>query len=247
MNEIIERFVIFQFVTDVIQVIFGAGLCFGALKWRRGSLTSTAVLWGLALGLWLGGSMMSYGGGSIESLLICGALGILIFPILTYTVPGVNRFVLGFVFGTKFIAMLTTVLFKDGSVDLATALVFPILAGTILGLIMMAWVQMRVMPFVLCCTFIGASDIAPTIAKWINRGIFIGTGDYSILLDPIDLVFALFKIELTDSVTLGVMVFLVTIGCVVQLKHLKKQGIPYNTPIIGFEAPRSENGKISIG
>lgn len=246
MSELIERFFIFQFITEFIQVIFGAGLCFGALKWRRGSLTSTAVIWGLLLGLWIGSSFLSSGSGSFELLIICCALGMLIFPILTYTVPGVNRFVLGFLFGTKFVAMITTILFKEGSIDIIEALVSPLIAGTLIGLIMMAWIQMRVMPFVLCSTFIGASSIAPTIAEWINRGGFIITGSSSFLPDPIDLLFALFKIELTDTITLLVMATLLILGCAIQLSRLKTQGIPYDTPIIGFEIPCSENEKETV-
>lgn len=243
MGELLERIVIYQFITELVQVIFGAGLCFGALKWRRGSLTSTAVIWGLILGFVIGSSM----DGDIGTVLICCGVGMLIFPILTYTIPGVNRFVLGFLFGTKFVAMITTVLFKEGAMDMITAFVSPMVVGTIIGLIMMAWIQMRVMPFVLCCTFIGASDIAPTIADWINRGGFIATGDISFLIDPIDLLFALFKIELTDAITLFVMIPLLVIGSVIQLRSLRANGIDYDTPIIGFEVPRSENGKITTG
>lgn len=244
MEEIVARLFAFQFVTDLIDVAFGAGLCFGALKWRRGSLTWTSVIWGLVLGLWLGNSTMSIAGESIEWLLICALLGAVIFPTLTYTIPGVNRFVLGYIFGMKFTLMITTVLFKDGAMEFISMVTTPVLAGTIIGLIMMAWIQMRVLPFVLCCTFIGASQIAPTIVEWINRGLFVATGDASILFDPIDLIFALFKIELTDSLTLGVMIILMAVGCVIQLNNLTSRGISYNTPIIGFEVPLSENGKI---
>lgn len=241
MSELIERILIFQFITELVQVVFGVGLCFGALKWRRGSLTSTAVIWGLLLGLWIGSAFLSSESGSVEQLLICGAIGMLIFPILTYTVPGVNRFVLGFLFGTKFVAMITTILLKNGFIDIVEALVSPMIAGTIIGLIMMAWVQMRVMPLVLCSTFIGASSIAPTIAEWINRGGFIITGSSYFLPDPIDLLFALFKIELTDTITLFVMVALLIFGCAIQLSSLKTQGIPYDAPIIGFEIPCSDS------
>lgn len=244
MYEFLERLAIFQIVTEVIQVIFGAGLCFGALKWRKGSLTTAAVVWGLALGFSLGLSIVSSGNGDWEILLITCGLGALIFPILTYTVAGVNRFILGFLFGTKFIAMLTTVLFREGMIDFDIAFMLPLVCGALIGLIMMAWVQMRVLPFVLCCTFIGASDIAPTVSEWVNRIGYSVTGDISFLFNPVDLLFSLFKIELTDTMTLVTMTLLLILGCTIQLNRLKAQGISYSTPLIGFEAPRSENGKI---
>ena len=39
MDEILARLLVFQVVIDLISVTVGAGLCFGALKWRRGLLT----------------------------------------------------------------------------------------------------------------------------------------------------------------------------------------------------------------
>ena len=51
MEEILARLLAFQIVIDLISVTVGAGLCFGALKWRRGLLTTTAIAWGLFLGV----------------------------------------------------------------------------------------------------------------------------------------------------------------------------------------------------
>lgn len=246
MYEFLERLAAFQIVTEVIQVIFGAGLCFGALKWRKGSLTTTAIIWGLVLGFSLGLSITYAGDGDVGVLLITCGLGAVVFPILTYTVAGVNRFVLGFLFGTKFIALITTAMFKEGAMDFDVAFMIPYVCGAFIGLCMMAWVQMRVLPFILCSTFVGASEIAPTISEWVNRIGYSTTGDISYLIDPVDLLFSLFKIELTDTVTLITMTVLLIVGCAIQLNSLKEQGIPYSTPIIGFEAPRSKNGKIEI-
>lgn len=246
MFEIMEHLAIFQIVIEVIQVTVGTGLCFGALKWRKGTLTTMAVIWGVALGFALGLSIIYSGNGDGGVLLITGGLGALIFPILTYTVAGVNRFVLGFLVGTKFVGMITTVLLKEGVMDIGEAFLVPMVCGALIGLAMMAWVQMRVLPFVLCCTFIGASDIAPTVSEWVNRIGYSVTGDISFLFDPVDLLFALFKVELTDAVTLIVMTLLLIVGCSTQLKRLKTQGIAYSTPIIGFEVARSENAEIEL-
>ena len=144
MYELLERLAVFQVVIEVIQVIFGAGLCFGALKWRRGSLTTTAAIWGLLLGFSLGFSIVYSGGGDIGILLMTCGLGAVVFPILTYTIAGVNRFVLGFLFGTKFVALITTVLFKEGAMDFEVALILPFACGAFVGLIMrLSWQMTR--------------------------------------------------------------------------------------------------------
>lgn len=43
MGEILSRLLVFQIVLDLISVTVSAGLCFGALKWRRGLLMTTAI------------------------------------------------------------------------------------------------------------------------------------------------------------------------------------------------------------
>lgn len=240
MSEIASRLIVFQVVIDLIKVTVGAGLCFGALKWRRGLLSATASYWGVFLGIILAFLM----DGDIEQIIIFALIGLILFPVLTYTIPGVNRFVLGFLVISKLFFMLTTVLAKSGDMGIEAAVVLPLIAGTIVGLFLMAWTRVRVSAFVLGCTFIGASEIAPVISEWINRILFAATGNYSYLFDPVDLLFSLFKVELTDTWALIAMVVLMIWGACKQINALKEAGIPLNTPVISFEAPRSENGKL---
>lgn len=239
---ILSNLLIFQFITELIKVTVGAGLCFGALKWRRGLLTTTAIGWGFLLGYLLAivVSEMSDGAGA----LICVPAGIIILPILTYTVPGVNRFILGFLVSSKLFFMLTTFLAKEGSMDIEQAIIVPLLAGTVVGVGLMAWTKMRVSAFVLGCTFVGASEIAPVVSEWANRILFSITSDIEYLYDPVDLFFALFKVELTDQWMLIAMILFMGWGGYKQIQKLKASGISLDTPLIGFEVPRADNGKI---
>ena len=50
-GKILSNLLIFQIITELIKVTIGAGLCFGALKWRRGLLTTTAIGWGFFLAM----------------------------------------------------------------------------------------------------------------------------------------------------------------------------------------------------
>ena len=239
---IVQNLLIFQIITSILKVTVGAGLCFGALKWRRGALTGTAIAWGAVLGLLaailFGNEMGRYGG------IICIVAGIIILPVLTYTVPGVNRFVLGFLVSSKLFFMLTTVLAKEDAIDGTTAFTLPLIAGTFVGLGLMAWVEMRVSAFIIACSFIGASEIAPEVSEWVNRILFSVTGDYGYIFDPTDLIFAFFKIELTDQWTLIAMIVLMIWGGHKQITKLKENNIPLDTPLIGFESPYGKNGRI---
>lgn len=241
MGEILSRLLVFQIVLDLISVTVGVGLCFGALKWPKGLLTTTAIAWGFFLGV-IAAMLVGKAAGEVGALL-CILIGTIGLPILTYTSPAVNRFVLGFLVSSKLFFMLTTWLAKDHGLGIEEAIMVPLIAGTVVGVALMAWKQVSVSAFVLGCTFIGASQIAPVISQWINRIAFGITGNIEYLFDPVDLIFALFKIELTDKWTLGAMVAFMGLGAYKQIKNMKEKNIPLDMPLVVFES-NSHNGRI---
>lgn len=241
MGDIIARLLIFQIVIDLISATVGAGLCFGALKWHRGLLTTTAIAWGFFLGL-IAAMFVGEAAGEVGAIL-CILVGTIDLPILTYTSPAVNRFVLGFLVGNKLLFMVTTPLAKGGTIGIEEAIMIPLVLGAVVGIALMAWTKVRVSAFVLGCTFIGASQIAPIVSEWANRILYGLTGDIGYLFDPVDLIFALFKIELTDWWTLGAMVVFMGLGAYKQIKNMKEKGIPLDMPLVVFES-NSHNGRI---
>lgn len=241
-ERLLMNLTVFQIVTEIIQATIGVGLCFGALKWRKGLLTTTAIGWGFVLGIvfaFIFGDILGETGA-----LTCVAIGVLVMPLLTYTVFSVNRFVLGFLVGCKLLIMLTTVLAKEGMIDIYTTVTMPLLGGTIVGLCLMAWTRVSVSAFVLGCSFLGSAEIAPVVSEWINRLLFAVTGDYGYLIDPIDLFFGLFKIELTDEWMLISMIIFMSLGIYTQIKRLEANNIPLNTPVIVYESTTEPNGRI---
>lgn len=245
MGEFLTYVAVFEIVSDIFDVVVGSSLIFGALKWRKGLLTTTSLYWGFVLGF-LGGLLITNTFDTSPVSIVVGVIiGGVIFPILTYTTATVNRFVLGFIVIMKLLYMFTTYMCKQGAMKIDVTLFLPIVAGTIAGIIFMLWERLSVLPFVLACAFLGASQVAPTIAKYINQFIFGVTHDYSLLFDPVDFIFALFKIELTDGWTLLFMIILMLFGSYYQFQNVKKQGYSYDTPIIVFETDDSNmHGKI---
>ena len=239
---VISNLIIFEIVTNLIEVTIGAGMCFGALKWKKGLLTTTAIGWGFFLGGIMAIITSDFLG--TTGVIVCIIFGIIALPILTYTVSGVNRFMLGFLVGCKVFFMLTTVLAKKYIMEVSTALILPLVAGVVIGIILMAWTKIRISAFVLGCSFIGASGIAPILSKWVNRIVFSITGDVSYLFDPIDLIFGIFKIELTDGWTLFfLLVFMIT-GAYIQIRNIKRANIPLDMPLIAYESTMRKNGRI---
>jgi hypothetical protein len=178
-------------------------------------------------------------------------LGAVVFAILAYTVSGVNRFVIGFIVSSKLIFMVTTVMAKSGDMELAFVLLIPLIVGTVCGLILMSWTKVKISAFVLATAFIGASEVAPVIAKYINQGLFAYSRDFGYLLDPIDIIFSLMKVELTDKTTLLVMIPLLIFGITKQFKAVKAQlnalgyNDPLSVPLITFETENKKNhGKV---
>ncbi len=226
---------IFQIITDIYDMLIGSALIYGALKWRKGLLTTTAFYWGVVLGFLSGLFLTAALNADVPIVIITTIIGAVILPILTYRYPAVNRFVLGFIVTMKLLYMFTTYFAKNGNMEFGMAIIMPLILATIFGIVFMLLRQLSVLPFALACAFLGASQVAPTIAKYVNQFIFGITQDYSLLFDPIDFIFALFKIELTDGWTLLFMIILMCIGSSVQLSSIKKQGYTYDTPIIAFE------------
>lgn len=241
-GSILENIVVFQIFTNLIKITIGAGLCFGALKWRRGLLTTTAIGWGLVLGILIAIPIGEAGSGA--GAILCVIVGAIVLPILTYTVPGVNRFILGFVVGSKLLYMLTTVLIKADAIEFATAFILPLIIGTVIGLGLMAWTKMRVSAFVLSCSFIGSAGAAAAISELIRCILYGVTGDFGYIYDPADFIFNLFKIELTDVWTLIAIIPLMFFGIRRQIEALKEHNVPLDTPLIGFENPLEDNGVI---
>lgn len=245
MFELFGNIAIFQIVTDIYDIFIGSALVFGALKWRKGLLTTTAFYWGLVLGFLCGILMFFFLDSDIAITILTTIVGAVIFPILTYCIPAVNRFVLGFIVTIKLLYMLTTYWCKNGNMGFETAIIMPPIIAIILGVVFALLRQLSVLPFSLACVFLGASQLAPTIAKYVNQIIFGITQDYSLFFGPIDIIFALLKIELTDGWTLLFMIVLMCIGLPVQLNFIKEQGYTYDTPIIVFETKDSNmHGKI---
>ena len=173
------------------------------------------------LGFGLAIPMVFYGDANPSFLLLLPAIGMILLPILTYNIAGVNRFILGYIVSSKLFFMATTVMAKNGDIDVLSALLYPLIGGAVIGLVLMAWTKIRVSAFVFSCTFIGASGIAPNISKLINGTLFTATGDFSLM------------------VILGYR----------QIRTMKRKGIPLDAPLIGFEVPedKGKNGRIYVG
>lgn len=245
MFEFLSYITVFQVVSDIYDLLIGSALVYGALKWRKGLLTTTVFYWGLVLGFLSGVFMAFLLNTDFLIVIVTVVIGAVIFPILTYRIPAVNRFVVGFLVTMKLLYMLTTYLCKKGNMEFEIAIMLPLIIALIIGIIFALSRRLSVLPFAIACVFFGASQVAPTLAKYVKQFIFGITHDYSLLFDPIDFIFALFKIELTDGWTLLFMIILMCIGLPHQLKFIKQQGYDYDTPIITFETDDTNmHGKI---
>lgn len=148
---ILENIVIFKIISCLYDVVLGVACCYGALKWRRGLITTVSVGWGIFIGFGLAIPLIYYGDANPSLLLLLPAIGMILLPILAYNVAGVNRFILGYIVSSKLFFMVTTVMMKNGSIDILSALLYPLIGGAVIGLILMAWTRIRVSAFVFSC------------------------------------------------------------------------------------------------
>ncbi len=248
MDEIVGRIMLIKLLSDLLSVILGTGLLFGALKWSKGLISTTALYWGAFIGTIIGYlAFLDNIEFFLYSIIICA----LILPILTYTIAGVNRFILGFIVTTKIMYLITVPMFKDGNIDLPLAIFIPLLIGTFAGLFFMSWTKVKISTFIYACAFLGASEIAPVAADYVNQFFYGFTGLSWFMYNPLDFVFAIMKIQLTDWTTFILMMLLMAIGIYTQFKsvtaQLKAKGYenPLEVPLITYEtANRERHGKI---
>lgn len=237
--EFLEGIIGAKIATDLFSAFFGAWICFGALKWRKGLMTTIATYWGLFLGLTLG-IMLTINLDNPIWLPICVVVGVILVPILTFKVPAVNRFIVGFIVAMKITFMITTVSMKNGDMSIVEALMIPLLIGTLVGIVLMLWTQLSVGTYVIATSFLGAAQTAPSISDIINYVESGITGD--IWWDPYDVLFAYFKIELTDFWTLVVLIIMMVIAIVFTYKKITAV-IPPNTPMIVYEKTKKGDSK----
>ena len=246
MEEFISRILTYKIAFDIFDALIGVGICYGALKWRKGLITTVAFYWGLILGGVVGMALtsrnMSYYSSSVDTtpLFLCLIAGGIVFPILTYKVAGVNRFVLGFIVITKLAYMITTVGVEEYGMDISTALTLPLLAGTVAGLVFMAWTKIKILPFVITCAFMGASQTAPKLANFTQMIRYGSTGDSELLPGVEDIILGLFRIELTDEWTLIWLVPIMATGMYFQFRSVRMQGYTLDTPLITYETDNQE-------
>lgn len=244
MYSFLSNIATYQMVFWAIEATYGAFLCFGPLKWRKGLLTTTAIGWGAVLGLLLG---IWFSQKQPSVWVFSTLIGVILLPILTYKVPAVNRFVLGYIVFEKLGFMLSTVLAKEGRIPIETAIVMPISVGIVAGLLLMTWSRIRIGAFSCGVAFLGSINLATYISKIVNQIHFGFTGDISILFDPVDFIFAMFGIELTDTWTLIAMICLMIVGVYRHVKTLKAEGFSLDTPVIVYETnDPSKHGKIYV-
>lgn len=84
MYEFLGYITIFQIISDIFDMCIGSALIFGALKWRKGLLTTTAFYWGIVLGCLSGLFITFLLDADIGVVIITIIIGAVIFPILTY-------------------------------------------------------------------------------------------------------------------------------------------------------------------
>ena len=121
MRKFLAYITVFQIVTHIYDVLIGSALVFGALKWRKGLLSTVACYWGIVLGFLVGFFLVYSRHIDIIAILITTIMGAIIFPVLTYSVPAINRFVLGFLITGKLSYMITTYMWKEGYIELRVA------------------------------------------------------------------------------------------------------------------------------
>lgn len=230
-SSLFENLGTFLFIWWITGLVMDTLIVVRGLAWRRGLMTATALYWGIAIGALLPFLMGAEAGGIILGILI----GAVAFPILTYTVPGVNRFVLGFIVTLKLTGMIALNLMMYNGLPLANAIGYSMLASIISACVFMALVSMPASGYIVATAFLGAVGLSTKIQDIFSGLQYTFTGNMSLLFDPASLIFAVLGIDYADMQRIAIIVVCMGIGGYFQYRKLIDEGYTPGTPMIAYE------------
>lgn len=255
---------------NLLQTAVGAGLCFAPIKWQKGLITAMSIKLGMLAGGILATIITIYLFDSEASgvprsvaykyieyipafFVISVILGAIIMPVLTYTVSKINRFVLGYIVGSKLTIIFTVGAIHDGldeignylfngnlNIEIIIVMLMPVIIGSIFGIILASLDKFKISAYVVACSYIGASECAPNIEKYLGYIKAFLTGDIGAAIDPIDMIFSSYNIELNSMTTFVIIIILMGISSYYKIKSLLNQGYSLDTNIALLETEEGE-------
>lgn len=216
-------------VFAVVRMLTSAIMCVYGYKWSKGLIATMSIYTGVALGgiVFLIGMKV---GAPIDTIIIVPIIASG-FSAAAYKNVILNHFMVGFLLAIKiaFMVILKFVeYFRIGSEF--TIFVVPVIIGIIAGLLVCIKYNNYIL--IACSAYIGATEFVPSIFSFLNKTMFVATGDISFIFDPVSFILSIFGITIPSG---GEVFFILLLGGVsfyYQRKILIQKGINLSGVVI---------------
>ena len=220
-------------VVMILKVITSVLMGFFEVRWQKGLIGITGYIIGFNAGFVT--AIYLYFRLELEEIsfviipiemIICGRLA---YRNLTF-----NHFLVGFLVADKISFLILEVLMDNNIIEfnLGILVIIPVVVGIIIGCIGCKFFVYKIM--ISCLALISAINLEPIIEKWVNRSLFVTTGDVGFVLesDPTKLILQIIGIEVPSLLGCFLMILLFGIFFAIHYFYIKKQGLALSQYII---------------
>lgn len=207
----------------VVQTVTSAVMCVYGYKWSKGLIATMSIY----IGVFIGGliTAMLINIAAHPAMLLALPVTVIWFWVAAYKVVWLNHFLAGFLLVMKLSYMIVYTMMDNGIIEfnLGALLGMPLVLGLISGIIICAIFNNYVV--LLCVTFIGATELGTRICAWIDKGLFVTTGNIGFMFNPLDIVLEFFGIETLGLKEVAIIIIIFVVSFLVQRGIMISNGI----------------------
>lgn len=224
-----EIFLIIINVFAVVRMLTSAIMCVYGYKWSKGLIATMSLYTGVALGgiVFLLGMKM---GAPIDTIIIVPIIASG-FSAAAYKNVILNHFMAGFLLAVKVSFMVILKLVEHLRIGSEfTIFVVPVIIGITAGLLVCIKYNNYIL--IACAAYIGVTEFVPSVFSFLNKTMFVATGDISFIFDPVSFILSLFGITIPSSGEVFFMLLLGGLSFYYQRKILIQKGISLSAVVI---------------
>ena len=198
---ILNLFMVLRLVTSGVMCVFG-------YKWSKGLIAIMSSYVGIGMGGFITYLLLQNGMG-LECIVVVPISAVL-FSVLAYKWIALNHFMAGFLLSIKILFMIAVNMSENMSSDSSGMLFcFIVVLSIIIGIVVCNKYNHYIL--IACVSYLGAIELTTKIFDWINKGLFLSTGDISFIFNPVEFILSLLGIEIPSG---GETIVIILIGLV---------------------------------
>jgi len=232
MSEFVEFFPFLLNAFSVIQIVSAGAMCIYGYKWRKGLIATLSIYIGICLGLVIATAIIEQDFENLPLGVLMIPITTIVFYVLAYRWKALNHFLTGFLVANKLSFMVIYNLMHERIIDFdfGVLMTVPIVLGFLAGFIISScFTYVAVLS---CMVYIGTVELVTGVSDFINKSLFVATGNIDFIFDIEDSLLNLIGVEIPsfwETVSILIVGF---ISFFFQKAKLEKNGIKLTNVIV---------------